>query len=107
MALSEREQRLLEQVEAALAAEDPDLAEKLRGRRQHSRLRWGASIVGFVVGVVALVVGLQLTPWVSVTGFVLMLASAVVAVWSRPGVGLTHAWGDDAEPQHRQRPHEV
>jgi uncharacterized membrane protein YphA (DoxX/SURF4 family) len=108
MALSEREQRLLEQMEAALAAEDPDLAEQLRGHRHHARLRWGASMVGFVVGVLALVVGLQLAPWVSVTGFVLMLVSAVVAVWSRgPGVGHAHVAGHDATPPRGRRPRDV
>ena len=61
MALSEEERRLLEQMEAALAAEDPRLAHTLRGsasnRRIHRR-RAALAGVGFVAGAVMLVAGM-------------------------------------------------
>ncbi len=89
MALSKDEQRLLEQMEAALAAEDPKLANTLRGttRRWHRRSVVLAGI-GFVAGVACLIAGMQVHPAVSVVGFVIMLAAAVVGVsaWQQHGL---------------------
>ncbi len=82
MALSQEEQRLLDQMEAALAAEDPRLASTLRGTTQRKLHRRQAALAGFgfVLGIAALVVGIQFHPAVSVAGFVIMLASAILAV---------------------------
>jgi hypothetical protein len=89
MALSENEQRLLEQMEAALAAEDPKLANTLRGttKRWHRRRAVFAGI-GFVAGLACLIAGMQVHPVVSVVGFVMMLAAAVVGVsaWQQSGL---------------------
>lgn len=83
MALSEEEQKLLEQMEAALAAEDPKLAHAMRGSttgRTLHRRRAALAGVGFVAGAVALVMGMQ-THWlVSVIGFLVMLAATVTAL---------------------------
>jgi len=91
--LSEHEQRLLEQMERALHAEDPKLASTLRGSdlRSHYRRRAMKAVVGFVLGVVLLMAGV-ITPQivVGVVGFVVMLASALFALssWKRmPGEG--------------------
>ena len=89
MALSDEEQRLLEQMEAALAAEDPKLVNALRGtgvRRVHRR-RAALAGVGFFVGLALLVVGISVHPVLSVLGFVVMVASAVVAIYSWQHVG--------------------
>lgn len=89
MALSEHEQRLLEQMEAAFAAEDPKLADTLSGgsgRRLETRLAVGAGIA-FVVGIVLLLVGIQ-THWlISVLGFLVMLAATIggLTAWQRQG----------------------
>jgi hypothetical protein len=89
MALSEDEQRLLEQMEAALAAEDPKLANTLRGttRRWHRRRAVLAGI-GFIAGITCLIAGMQVHPAVSVIGFVIMLAATVVGVsaWQQSGL---------------------
>lgn len=84
MALSEKEQRLLEQLEAALAAEDPKLANALRGTSTRTLHRRRAALagVGFILGVVALVAGMQVGWPLSVAGFVVMLVSTVVAITS-------------------------
>jgi len=83
--LSEHEQRLLEQMERALYAEDPKFASSLRGRdpRSNFRRRIALAVLGFILGVVALMAGLvtKLVP-VSVLGFVVMLAAALFAVTS-------------------------
>ena len=83
MPLSENEQRLLEQMERALYAEDPKFATSLRGKdpRSNFRRRIALCALGFILGVVLLMAGvlLPLLP-ISVVGFVMMLASAFVAI---------------------------
>ena len=85
MPLSEHEQRLLEQMERALYAEDPKFASSLRGKDPRSNFRRRVLLAGFgfVVGIVLLMTGLvaQITP-VSIVGFLLMLASVFFAVTS-------------------------
>jgi hypothetical protein len=87
--LSEHEQRLLEQMERALYAEDPKFASQLRGRdpRSNFRRRMVLASLGLVVGVVLLMTGLvaQIIV-VSVLGFLAMLASAFFAVTSYRGL---------------------
>ena len=90
MALSEDEQRLLEQMEAALAAEDPKLASTLRGTtRSLHRRRAVLAAVGFAAGITCLIAGMQVHPAVSVIGFVVMLAATVVGVGAWQQAGLT------------------
>ena len=86
MPLSEHEQRLLEQMERALYAEDPKFVSSLRGTdlRSHYRRRAVQSAAGFILGLVLLMTGVVQPNLVavSVLGFVLMLASALFAVTS-------------------------
>ncbi|MGI8614224.1 MAG: DUF3040 domain-containing protein [Nocardioidaceae bacterium] len=83
MPLSEEEQRLLEQMEQALAAEDPKFASTLRGSALVARSRRQALLAAlvFLVGVVVLMTGAvgRLT-LVAVVGFLLMLGSAYACV---------------------------
>lgn len=85
MPLSEHEQRLLEQMERALYAEDPKFATALRGAdlRAHYRRRIAVAGAGFVVGIALLIIGV-VTPMVplSVLGFVVMLGTAFFALTS-------------------------
>jgi hypothetical protein len=77
--LSEHEQRLLEQMERALYAEDPKLASTLRGAdlRAHHRRRILLGFLGFLVGVAILIAGAATSiALIGVLGFVTMLASA-------------------------------
>ncbi|MGI9002814.1 MAG: DUF3040 domain-containing protein [Pseudonocardia sp.] len=92
MPLSEHEQRLLEQIERALYAEDPKFVSTVRGGRlsRPTRRRRGQGIALFVVGLVLLVVGVAVPqlwlassfPVLSVVGFLVMLGGAVLAVTS-------------------------
>ena len=89
MALSDEEQRLLEQMEAALAADDPKLVNALRGtgvRRVHRR-RAAIAGVGFFAGLGLLIAGISINPFLSVLGFVIMVAAAVTAIYSWQHVG--------------------
>ena len=90
MPLSEEEQRLLQQMEQALAAEDPKFASTLRGSTLRARLRRTVlvSALGFLVGIAVLMFGVVLkVTAVSVIGFVLMLAAAYffITAWRRGG----------------------
>jgi hypothetical protein len=82
MALSEHEQRLLDQIEQALYAEDPKFAANVRSvRRRTLRRRWlPISILGVVAGLAVVLVGLTAKQVaVGVIGFVLIVASCAYA----------------------------
>jgi Protein of unknown function (DUF3040) len=85
MPLSEHEQRLFDQIERALYAEDPKFASTIRGARlRPSRRRRIQGIALFVLGVALLVCGMLVPlrlfdiPVISVVGFLTMFAGAVL-----------------------------
>lgn len=83
MPLSEHEQRVLEQMEHAMEAEDPKFATAMRGRtpkaRQRRRVILGS--VGVMAGLVLVVAGVAgSVVWLAVAGFVLMLAAGALAL---------------------------
>src|SRR4051794_14222986 len=88
--LSDHEQRLLEQIERALYAEDPKFASSVRATdlRTHYRRRLVRASIGFVVGLAILVAGVVTQVFylaVGVAGFLVMLLSALLGVsaWRR------------------------
>lgn len=83
MPLSEHEQRLLEQMERALYAEDPRFAASIRDTAQRAGTRRGAGIGILVaaVGVVVIISGLvSATPWLGVIGFIAVLGGTYFAI---------------------------
>lgn len=88
MPLSEHEQRMLDEIERALYAEDPKFASTVRGAkaRTPSRRRRIQGLAVFIVGVALLVVGVILplrvaeVPILSVVGFLVMFSGALLAV---------------------------
>ncbi|MDT7728508.1 MAG: hypothetical protein QOI21_5084 [Actinomycetota bacterium] len=90
MPLSEHEQRLLDQIERELYAEDPKFASTVRGTRlrRPARRRRLQGIALFVVGVALLVLGVVVPfrvaeiPLVSVLGFLIMFFGVMLAVTS-------------------------
>ncbi|MEV5574845.1 DUF3040 domain-containing protein [Spirillospora sp. NPDC052269] len=92
MPLSDHEQRMLDQIEQALYAEDPKFAHAVRSTspQVHYKRQMIKAAVGFTVGVAALMAGLvanagAITIAVSVAGFLLMVACCVWALtsWKR------------------------
>jgi hypothetical protein len=85
MPLSEHEQRMLEQIEKALYAEDPKFAHSVRARdpRVHYRRRVILAVIGFLLGVGLLVAGIiiKYIP-MGVAGFLVMLTCAMWALTS-------------------------
>ena len=83
MPLSEHEQRLLEQMERALYAEDPKFASSLRsaGPRPGVRRRTVTGVLAALAGVAVLVTGAATSlVVVGVLGFVLMLVGTFLVV---------------------------
>ncbi|MCK0092908.1 DUF3040 domain-containing protein [Rhodococcus sp. HNM0563] len=88
MPLSEHEQRMLDQIESALYAEDPKFASTVRGKRlgmasNRRRLQAGAL---FVLGLTLLIAGVALPvkpggfPIISLLGFLVMFAAGVLVL---------------------------
>lgn len=112
MPLSDNEQRLLEQMERALYAEDPKFASAMRGaaRRRGVAQRLALGGAGVVLGLVLLIVGVaggsQNTILIGVLGFVLMLAGTAYAVSAhrRPGpTGVVTSAGSVRKPTGKTR----
>ncbi|MFF7311029.1 DUF3040 domain-containing protein [Streptomyces sp. NPDC008137] len=107
MPLSEHEQRMLEQMERALYAEDPKFATALEGSglRTYTRRRVYQAVAGFLVGIALLMAGMVAKQvWLSVVGFLVMLGCAVLAVtgWRKapkPGEQAAGAAGQQARRQ--------
>lgn len=82
MPLSEHEQRLLDDIEKALYAEDPKFAATVRTvKRRRPGRRWiPVSIVGVLAGLGLVLLGLLIkNPIPAVVGFVLIVASVTYA----------------------------
>lgn len=111
MPLSDHEQRMLDQIESALYAEDPKFASTVRGgnlRAPSARRRLqGAGL--FVVGLALLVAGVAFKatmvgsfPILSVIGFVVMFGGVVFAV-TGPRVAEGRSSGARTSNASRQR----
>lgn len=100
MPLSEHEQRMLDEIESALYAEDPKFASAVRGRHvwaPNARRRLQAAVI-LLVGLALLIVGLAVPmlwlgnfPIVSLIGFIIMFAGGVMIMLGTP-------WGRHDSP---------
>lgn len=85
MPLSEHEERLLDQIERALEAEDPKFAHAVRTSdpRMHYKRRVIKAGFGFLLGVALLLAGVvSKFIWIGVAGFLVMLVAAMWALTS-------------------------
>ncbi|MFM9033945.1 MAG: DUF3040 domain-containing protein [Mycobacterium sp.] len=112
MPLSEHEQRMLDQIESALYAEDPKFASSVRGgtlRTPSTRRRLqGAGL--FILGLAMLVAGVAVKatmvagfPALSVLGFVVMFAGVVFAVTGPTVPGARDRGGAPGAPRQQRR----
>jgi Protein of unknown function (DUF3040) len=88
--LSEHEERMLDQIERALEADDPKFAHAVRTSdpRVHYKRRAVKAALGFLLGVALLLAGvISKVIEVGVAGFLVMLASSMWALtsWRRIG----------------------
>jgi hypothetical protein len=86
MPLTEREQRLLRQMEEALSEQDPDFVSQMQGAgvKITARRRIAIGAVGVLVGLGLVLIGVTTSLWVGATGFGLMVAAVAFAV-AAPG----------------------
>jgi len=116
--LSENEQRLLEQIERGLLADDPKFADKVRSTDpRHRAVRRGAFAAAlFLAGVAIMVFGLIISTSnaaglpLGIFGFVVMFGAAVLGVQSYLYTGRgdqkpLHAVGGEAKGRGRSRGH--
>jgi hypothetical protein len=97
MPLSEHEQRLLEQMEKALYAEDPKFATSLRSSGAASRGRAALGVLVLLAGLGILLAGVAMPlALVGVVGFVVMLAGAVLTYFAFTRGTTTTAEGEAA-----------
>ena len=102
MPLSEEELRLLEQMERALVAEDPKLASTMRGAKVHQRARRQMLLggLGFLAGIGLLMTGaISKIIAVGILGFVVMLASAYLALAAWRGQSSAPVESPQAPPE--------
>ncbi|WP_043650002.1 DUF3040 domain-containing protein [Nocardia thailandica] len=106
MPLSEHEQRMLEQIESALYAEDPKFASSVRGgrlRSTSSRRRLQAAAL-FAIGLFLLVAGIAAPvklgdfPIISLVGFIVMFGAGVLLLVGGPKVGKRAERGSSEHP---------
>jgi hypothetical protein len=111
MPLSDHEQRMLDQIESALYAEDPKFASSVRGGslRAPSARRRLQGVTLFVIGLAMLILGIAFKatwigtlPILSVFGFVIMFGGVVYAVTGPRAVARGEGAGS-AESAPRQR----
>ena len=104
MPLSEHEQRMLDQIESALYAEDPKFASHVRGGRLRaatSRRRLQAAAL-FALGLVLLIAGIALPikpggfPIVSLIGFVVMFGAGVLLLLGASKAHAERGHGNEA-----------
>lgn len=113
MPLSDHEQRMLDQIESALYAEDPKFASSVRGghlRTPSTRRRLqGAGM--FIAGLAMLVAGVAVKatmiggfPVLSVLGFVVMFAGVVFAITGPPVAPGRERGAAPGRPGQQRRP---
>jgi hypothetical protein len=106
--LSEHEQRLLDEIEQALYAEDPKFASSVRSARRHRRFRSSVllGVLGVLVGLGLVLVGLLTTIIaLSVIGFVVLVAAFAYGVQSlRHRRSGTSSSDSGTAPQRAPRP---
>ncbi|WP_327140970.1 DUF3040 domain-containing protein [Nocardia sp. NBC_01327] len=106
MPLSEHEQRMLEQIESALYAEDPKFASTVRGGRLRSATgrRRLQSAALFVLGLFLLVAGIAAPiklgdfPIISLIGFIVMFGAGVLLLSGGRGMTSQGGRGSEAHP---------
>ena len=80
MPLTDAEQRLLSQIEQQLHETDPALAKEVATTTVYTHsarnIKW--SILGFIIGLVTIVLTLSVSFWLAFIGFVMMLAAALL-----------------------------
>ncbi len=79
MALDDKEQKILADIERQFYEEDPELARAVKRIERPARVGLRLSLLGVLAGLV-IVIAYVSTTWVAVLGFALLVASATAVV---------------------------
>jgi hypothetical protein len=105
MPLSDHEQRILAEIERRLLEEDPKFAQQVGSSFQaHLARRLKLAAVGFILGLVVLVVGFVQSVALGVAGFIVMLIAIfefVRTLRRRAAINRPAAGGQQAPPRPR------
>lgn len=106
MPLSDEELRLLEQMEQALAQEDPKFASTLRGSQMERAAKVRTIAAGgiFVLGIALFLGGAVAQQiWLAIVGFLVMVPSATFALATWHGRSTSSASGQPSAEQQLER----
>jgi hypothetical protein len=87
MPLDEREQRILQEIEKGLYAQDPSLARKVGRLNKVASRRSIITAVAFVIGLAVTIGTFAFNPWLALGGFVVMVLAGSAFVRARRAVG--------------------
>lgn len=103
MPLSEEEHRILQEIEKNFYENDPEFATRVKSetvyRHAGRNLKW--SLLGFVVGLVALILTFTTSVLFGSLGFLVMLASAVIFEQNLRRMGRA-GWSDLSSSVHNK-----
>ena len=87
MPLDEREQRILQEIERGLYAQDPSLARKVGRLNKVASRRSIIATVSFIAGLVVTLGTFAFNPWLALGGFVVMVLAGSAFVHARRAAG--------------------
>jgi hypothetical protein len=93
MPLDEREQRILQEIEKGLYAQDPSLARKVGRLNKVASRRSIIAAVTFGVGLAVTLATFAFNPWLALGGFVLMVLAGSAFVQARRAAGTSKNTG--------------
>lgn len=104
MPLSDREQKILAEIERHFHEEDPALARAVRNIDRSPRTRLRLPLVGAICGLVIIGATFTSSTWLALIGFALLVVSAtyVVQAIRARGEDSNH---DDEDPSSRRKIH--
>ncbi len=80
MPLSDREQKILAEIERHFYEEDPALAHAVRNITRKARLGLRLPVIGVLAGILVIALTFTTSTWMAVFGFAVLVASATILV---------------------------
>ena len=104
MPLSDREQKILAEIERHFYEEDPALARAVRNIDRSPRTRLRLPLVGAICGLVIIGATFTASTWLALIGFALLVVSATYVVQAIRARG-EDSTDDDEDPSSRRKIH--
>lgn len=104
MPLSDREQKILAEIERHFYEEDPALARAVRNIDRNPRTRLRLPLLGALCGLVMIGATFTSSTWLALLGFALLVVSATYVVQAVRARGEDEADGDEEQSPRRKNP---